>query len=484
MKKHLLVILSCFGISASVQSQITWSAGMNIAASSFGNMHPRMVIDANKNPVVIWGRMSDESVFIARWNGTAFTMPMKVNPTSLTIATASWMGPDIAAKGDTVYVVMKQTPEAADSCHIWIESSFDGGITFSAPVQVERIADSISRFPTVTTDGFGNPIVGFMKFNSSFLDSRWAVTRSNDFGSTFTTDVKASGWSGGVVCDCCPGAIVNDASNTLMLYRDNTNNIRDQWAGISTDGGNTFSFGMPIDQNNWMITSCPSSGPDGAIVGDSLYSVYASSASGMSLVYYSASSISAMQGSTGNPITGSFTNLSTQNYPRISTDGTAMALAWRQHVGGDQFALLFTNNIINGFPATYDTVDLDNVVNVDVAVAEGTIFTVWQDDNSGTVKFRAGTFNSTTGISGNTSQNLFSVFPNPASDALHIKLNNHSPNDFKIALCDITGKEIYFSCQSELKREISIPLQQISKGMYFLTVTNGEERSTRKISIQ
>src|SRR6185295_4545046 len=251
----------CASFFAGAQNSITWSAGTNVAASSYGNLHPRIVTDGAGNPVIIWGRMSDQSVFISRWNGSAFTTPVNVNPSWLTVATASWMGPDIAARDDTVYVVMKQTPEDTDH-PIYIATSFDGGTTFSDPVQVDFIADSISRFPTVAIDASGNPIVGFMKFNSSFSDSRWAVTKSSDYGNTFSTDIKASGWSGGgaTVCDCCTGSITVSGNIVCMLYRDNLSSIRDMWAGISTDGGDSFTEGIGIDQGNWILLSCPSSG--------------------------------------------------------------------------------------------------------------------------------------------------------------------------------------------------------------------------------
>src|SRR6185436_20090502 len=185
MKKSILVLLTVISQCwFSAVAQITWNMGMNISANTYGNMDPRMALDAAGNPLVIWGRMSDESVFFSRWNGTMFTAPIKLNG-MLTVAAATWMGPDIASHGDSVYVVMKQTPEADTSSHIYMVHSYDGGMTFSSPVQVDNIADSVSRFPTVTTDEDGNPIIAFMKFNSLFLDSRWAVTKSPDYGNTF-----------------------------------------------------------------------------------------------------------------------------------------------------------------------------------------------------------------------------------------------------------------------------------------------------------
>src|SRR5205085_6805734 len=112
----------------------------------------RIALDGSGNPLVIWGNMTDQSVQFSTSNGTTFNPPMQLNPAWLTIATGSWMGPQIASHGDTIYVVVKQTPEADTSSHIYLIRSFDGGMTFMPPMQVDNILDSISRFPTVTTD--------------------------------------------------------------------------------------------------------------------------------------------------------------------------------------------------------------------------------------------------------------------------------------------------------------------------------------------
>lgn len=293
MKNILVFGFVCISSFAFAQSGITWNMGMNISTNTYGNMHPRMTLDRAGNPLVIWGKMSDQSAYFSRWNGTMFSTPVKLNPTWMTIATASWQGPDIASHGDTVYVVVKRTPETSDTNRIFIFTSFNGGLSFKPPVELGFIADSVCRFPTITTDATGSPIVAYMKFNSSFMDSRWVVLKSADYGSTFSTDVKASGWgSSAEVCDCCPGAIVSSGNKTAMLYRDNNSNIRDIWAGISNNNATTFPSGFEIDNNNWMVMSCTSSGPDGVIIGDTIYSTFMSSGSGAYRTYLSKSSIS------------------------------------------------------------------------------------------------------------------------------------------------------------------------------------------------
>lgn len=475
--KHFFTLLALvFCLSAN--AQITWNMGMNISTNTNGNMHPRMALDRLGNPLVVWGKMSDESVYFSKWNGTMFTTPVKLNPPWMTIATASWQSADIASHGDTVYVVVKRTPETSDTNRIFIFSSFNGGNSFNTPVQLGFIADSISRFPTVTTDAIGNPIVAYMKFNNSFMDSRWVVSKSTDFGNTFSTDVKASGWgSSAEVCDCCPGAIVSSGNKTAMLYRDNNTNIRDIWTGISSNNATSFPSGFEIDNNNWMVMSCPSSGPDGVIIGDTLYSTFMSSGSGAYRTYLSKSSISTGGISSMTNLTGTIAGLSQQNFPRIATDGNAMAIVWKQNVSGvAQLPILFTNDIANGFPASYDTVDLDNITNADIAMSNGKLYVVWQDDGSGTIKYRSGTYNqSTTGIN-KTNVNSFSLFPNPVSSTIILQSNVDLQNA-EIKIYTLLGENVY--SQNKLGNA-TIDVAQLNNGIYFLKVKTNNKLFTQK----
>ena len=336
MKKIYTVILAMMFVTtiSQAQSGITWSPAAQVAPSSSGNYHPRVTLDANNNPLVLFGH-SQRAMF-TRWNGTMFTAPIMVNTASISVASDTWMGPQIASKGDTVYVVMKRFPEAPDTNRLFIARSFNGGVTFSAPIEFGFIADSTSRFPTVTIDDTGNPIVGYMKFANSMNGntSRWVVMKSTDYGSTFSVDVRASSMAN-PICDCCPGSIVNSGNRVAMLYRNNATNIRDMFAGVSNDNGATFPSRYDVDMTNWLITSCPASGPDCVIVGDSLYTIFMSSSSGAARVYYNKSSLTGMTSVGSTMITGPITGLSVQNYPRMANKGTAVAAVWKQSVSGN-----------------------------------------------------------------------------------------------------------------------------------------------------
>lgn len=451
---------------AKSQSGITWTMGMNISTNTYGNMHPRTALDRGGNPLVVWGRMNDASVMFSRWNGTMFTTPVKLNPPWMSVALAGWMGPDIAAYGDTVYVVIKRTPEVSDTNRIFIFTSFNGGVSFNTPVELGFIADSLSRFPTVTTDDSGNPLVAFMKFNSSFLDSRWVVTKSTDFGSSFMTDVKASGWgSSAEVCDCCPGALVSSGSVSAMLYRDNNSNIRDIWTGISTNYATDYFSGFEVDNNNWMIMSCPSSGPDGVIIGDTLYATFMSAGSGNYRTYFSKSSISSGSVSAVANLTGTIPGLSQQNYPRIANDGKASAIVWKQTVNGvAQLPVLFTPDIENGFNTAYDTVDLGDITNADVQLNNGNIWVMWQDDNSGTVKYRHGTYQVPTSQNEITDAQ-FSIFPNPSNSVINFQdLNINLP--YQINVFNNLGELVLNS----MVNTTSLNISNLKNGFYTIQV--------------
>jgi hypothetical protein len=302
-----------------------------------------------------------------------------------------------------------------------------------------------------------------------FLDSRWAVTKSTDHGGTFSTDVKASGWTGGGVCDCCPGAVISSNNISSVLYRDNFSNLRDIWAGISTNSNSSFSSGFTVDNTNWTISSCPATGPDGVIIGDTLYAVFMSGASGTARTYLSKSTLSGGTVNSVTNLTSAISGLTMQNFPRIASDGSAMAIVWTQQVNGnDQLPLLFTNDVTNGFPSVYDTVDLNNITNADVAVSNGNLFIVWEDDNTGTVKFRKGTFTVSATSVNNIETTGFYIFPNPASGLLYI----HTPFNEKYLteIFNSLDEKIY---SSEGTSGFPIQISNFQNGIYFVQIKSG-----------
>src|SRR5688572_15746205 len=147
MKKKLLLTftgLVLLMVPAIGQSGITWNAAINVnSMTMYGNEHPRIVLDRSGDPMVLWGNASNNNAYFSKWNGSGFNTPVIVN-TGVPVFAASWAGPDITSHGDTVYVVVKETPEVTNPA--WMYKSVDGGASFTGPVQIDAyLADSISR---------------------------------------------------------------------------------------------------------------------------------------------------------------------------------------------------------------------------------------------------------------------------------------------------------------------------------------------------
>ena len=479
MKFLSTFVLALLSFCAFSQS-ITWTTPITVYSTSGSNLHPRISLNRSGNPIILWGK-TDSRAYFSRWNGTAFTAPTAVNG-SLSVFAQSWAGPEMANFGDTIYVAMQVTPECVSSAHAYLAHSYDGGATFSAPVQVTNIDTSTSRFITVTTNSSGNPLVAFMKFNSTCGNAHYVVARSTDFGATFTSDVLASGASG-MVCDCCPSTLLSSGSKAVILFRNNLSNIRDIYAGVSNDGGATFSSTMPVDNNNWAISSCPASGPDGFIISDTAYSVFMSGGSGVSICYLSRTSIST-GGLVNNQIAGSVIGISQQNYPRIANSGLAATAVWKQNtIAGTALVYAFTDTISKGFSSVTNLAIGNSVMNADVAMAPGEVHVVWEDDNTNSVMYMKGTYTMPSAVQNIASKEMIEVFPNPAEEYFSISLSN----TVKIAsscLIDVIGRHIELKPNYK-NDKFTFSVKGLTKGIYYFNMTDDAGKNYfSKITVQ
>lgn len=471
----LFIFLSAFLLRA--QNPVVWTLAQSVASATYENQHPRIALDDAYQPLILWGHSDQKKAYFSRWTGNAFTQPVALNPANLPVFAASWAGPDLVSRGDTVYVVFKETPE--DTHFSYLVASFDGGGTFSQPVQVDAfLADSISRFPTVAIDRSGNPLVGFMKFNSSFGEARYVVTRSTDFGQSFGPDVKASGFSGlnSHVCDCCPASMATSGDTVVLLYRDNRNNLRNSWAGVSTDGGSSFESGIQVDDKNWTVSSCPSSGPDGVIIGDSLYSVFMSKGSGTTLCYFSRASISSLQAAPSQALNTGIPGISLQNFPRIAHAGKAVAIVLRETVNGTgQLALFFSNDITSGAPFAHQVIATGNIENGDLAMSEGEIQVVWEDHDSGTVKYQIGGYTPTIST-GDVSATPLTLYPNPGNgEEVTALLGKSLEGMARYSISNTEGRQVFSSLGKIENGKLRIETGDLKPGLYLVRARVGQQ---------
>jgi len=98
----------------------------------------------------------------------------------------------------------------------------------------------------------------------------------------------------------------------------------------------------------------------------------------------------------------------------------------------------------------------------------------------------SGYYNSgiTTGIEDNSLVASFQVYPNPSQGAFTVAITNKVACDMVITLTDIQGHSVY---QNVVKNSLShqeVIDNQLAKGLYFLTINNGQEVKIQKVVIQ
>jgi len=73
----------------------------------------------------------------------------------------------------------------------------------------------------------------------------------------------------------------------------------------------------------------------------------------------------------------------------------------------------------------------------------------------------------------NTEFNSIKVFPNPASDIVHLSLNTHNAVGLDLSLCDISGKTVenwsFHTVQGD--NSLTLPLNTLPAGIYFIRIS-------------
>jgi hypothetical protein len=216
-----------------------------------------------------------------------------------------------------------------------------------------------------------------------------------------------------------------------------------------------------------LVNGCPSSGPDGIIIGDTLYSVFRSSATGTK-IYTSKASLSNLQLASTTAYTPALPPIASQDYPRLANAGNAAAMVWKEVRNGKAKACVtLTASIQGGFPAGYDTLANANVENVDVAMRAGEIHAVWENSSTGTVMYRKGTYSIPNSVADISAATLISVYPNPASRLLTIPVRNIT----NCTLTDVSGR-IFEPKLTPASQGTEVSVQHLAAGYYTLRATD------------
>ena len=395
-----------------VEAQISWDfeEPIDVAGDPYGNKCPRLVLDAEGNPVVFMGKNND-GLYVAISQNGVFNAPQPV-PTDPGIFLSDAEGPDVATWGNTIGLAYQIAGQWATGAQYMV--SEDGGVSWSPSYAIAPNATEDHFMPIPAFDENGNPFVG-LKLGSG-NSAQEGVLRSMDGGMTWGPAESASFAAGnGIACECCPSRTFYGNGRYYSIYRRNNNNIRDMWLVSSVDGV-VWDQQLDLDPTDWQINACPETGTSAAWLPDGrLASVFMSAGNGSSQVYLNVSDPVADDAGSTTALSATQFSTINQNQPDIAVGATHTAVVWEQSSGGWEVQLSIAPN--DALPSGLVDVAIPLSESLsgsnrhpDVAIDGNTVHVIWQNSAGGTVKYLRGTIDGASG------------FENDAEDAPQARL--------------------------------------------------------------
>lgn len=479
MKLLIAFLLTFLSVVSWSQPIISWEEEIFVTQTNqFGNTRPRICLTDQDIPLVVFGKASSGLLYSTRLVGSLFNNPLSLLPTNMESYLTTWTGPDVAANGDTVIVVFKAQP--MDFGKIYSLRSLDGGLTFSDTIRVDNHPLGHAWLPSLDIDENSNPSVVYMAHDANGMNPGYNVVHSINKGLSYQNEMEVTLPIPQEACDCCPAEYVIKGNQHALLYRNNDANIRDIYAVYSDDDGANYSSYVNVNDLNWALNSCPSTGPHGIFNNGNLLTASASAASGKYRAYLSETATSpslVLQSQTMMTPPGNINGA--QNYPRISGKNDTIVMIWQESSpsNNDIFAGITVSGSIQelvGSKAIVNDSTMGSQSNPDIIYANGKIHCVFQDAISGKVIYKRGIL-SMNSISQVPKQDLI-VFPNPLSTSITIK-SNLLTSSYTIynALGGIVQTGILTSLQTE------VDLSALPNGTYQLTIGEGQLTSFQLI---
>jgi hypothetical protein len=470
MKKYYIVsILLAFHIISYAQS-LTWSAPVTVA-TGLSNIYPRLTLMSGDLPLVIWGNTSTHYIYSAKYTGSSFTTPIPVHNSGIMPYLATWTGGEISSSGDTAYIVFSNLSFEK----VYSVRSIDGGNSFGDTVRIDEKTESTPRMPSVAVNPAGNPVVGYMIVDSATMEPEYAIAHSTDGGLSYTSVIPSPS-PPGASCDCCPPNMAVNGTTEALVFRNNISNLRNMWTSISTDGGNSFTVSAEIDQSDWIVSSCPSSGPSAIISGDSLISTWMSEGTtGDARIYLGTMNIADQQIGLNKQIYPF--GISTQNFPVIAGNGDTLGIVWQGVNAGSQ-EVLFTYSFTGaaGLGVTVDTITkaiTGQQSRPDLVYKNGFFHLVFRDSNGANVKYIKANAATPTIIEESKNAKDLKISPFFQNNMIILNINSISDLNAQCEIINSMGQKIS-SKTLRIKtgeNHFNIP-GNYSDGVYYINVTS------------
>jgi hypothetical protein len=473
MKKRLLVTILF------LPTTFLFSQGIETLVNEdiqYGFNRPRIALLENNVPFVLWGKPGGSpKVYGAKLIGNSFSSPVQIVPEDMNPRVGSLDGPNIVSKNDSIYVVWGNQ-EAANH-HVFLNRSIDGGTSFGSAIQTDSVnlGDNI-EYPGVSINNDGTLGIYFIKSDASWNNPTQSLITSYDSGNTFSKDTSVNTFAPGQPCECCQGSMEMKDSNWVFYYRNNVSNVRNVYQLVSTDSGNNFDGVYESDDVDWVIPSCPSSGPEGHLSGNNSFTAWMSKGSGNSRILFSSVNMSTGTSSPATMIDPNVTSNVVQNYPSVAGSGDTIVVVWQdnRYLASNVFSSISIDGGLSftGTTLISDTSVLISYTSIDVAFANGVFHYVWKNNNK--IFYKSMTMSMLLSTATKLSPaHHFKLYPNPVTSELTI---DSEVAIEKISILKLTG-EIIRTMKPRLNR---ISVADLVEGIYFIKIEGNNTSAVLK----
>ena len=451
VKQGLLTLLSSLFLliipSLSFSQNLIWSQPIEVASGVSASLRPRIALDIHDNPIVIFAQNANPNqLYKTKFNNNAFEPIVNLATASPYVSSAA--GPEIAFADDIIYISFEDENEG-----VYMLKSINGGNTFSDTVRVDNVHNK-AVLPNVNIKSDFNPLLSFTRVNSSWTQINQVVSNSIDGGQTFLQDVSASVITPNQPCECCFSKVVSEGNTQVSIFRNNDNNVRNFYASVSNDGGQSFSDYLEIDLLDWNLNACPDAGPDAYLKNGKLFITYRSGSLGPNRVFVARVDLNSLSVEQVTPVDEALSSSMSQKYPDIAGDESNVGVVWMDNRSmlNDCFFSYSTDGFDSWSTPLFisDSSLMVQFVEPDVAYRNNKFHFVYRNQNQNIILYRTAELQ-------NTSSLIDDVFNLEINDS-KIQLSEH----LNYQLFDVSGKLIQNGFESTLD------ISGLSKGLYLL----------------
>jgi len=482
--KLLLLLFNLSGLYLPAQTFVQWSDSLVIATTPQPITAPRIALLKDGTPLVTWGTSGSPSrIWCARFENGTFTTPVGVVQDPFDPILFGFGGYDVAVSDSLIFIVFEQLQEG-----IFFTRSEDGGLTFDPPTLVQgQFSGGYATLASVAIDGTGNPLVSYIHDQNG---ASYKIRRSEDGGLNFLAPVTASTPSdGNAVCECCTSDIITSGDSVWLLYRNDNEDLRDIWVSRSTDLAETFDVATDVDATDWHLNFCPIAGPRMARSGDSLMTVWMSSASGVGRVYLSSLHTGTMQ--TGQQIGfPASVPQAAQSLPDVTAHGDTIGVVFLEKTR--EILFHYSTNGASGMvnQSTRFAVPMHTLQFPSLAFRDGIFHLTYVDATADQILYRQGKLTKSSTTTAPNSGSGFSVFPNPTprGGSLQIEMDLKQGGKLHFMLTNAMGKtmaEFEFAEKRAGHQSFELKTTELPTGIYFLTTwIDGQIVGTEKVLLR